>query len=204
MPHGERLNSATHGAGLILAIAGTVVLVLQALQPPDATKALAAAAFGLSMVALYACSTLYHGLSGPRKALWARLDHCSIYVLITGTYAPFSLIAVGGAWGWALLAAVGALALLGIARELASHRDRAPSVTVYLALGWAGLLLAFALAERLRALGLGWLLGGCLLYSIGIVFYANDRRWRHAHGVWHLFVLAGSASHFLAVRQMLN
>ncbi len=196
---GERFNSATHLIGVILAIVGSVILLDQAVKSGDVWKIGAVSVFGLSMIALYAASTLYHSTRGRAKELWAQVDHCAIYVLIAGTYTPFSLITLHGTWGTALLSVVWALALFGIFKELKWGRKRVSSVPLYLAMGWACVAVASPLIRALQTPGLIWLVTGGVLYSVGVIFYAMDKRWRHAHGVWHLFVLGGTASHYFTV-----
>lgn len=200
---GERFNSATHLVGVILAMAGSVVLLNEALKSGNPWKIFAVSVFGLSMVALYASSTMYHSMRGPAKARWAKADHCAIYVLIAGTYTPFSLITLHGIWGTALLSAVWALALVGIVKELWWGREKVSSVPLYLGMGWACVLVAAPLIRGLQLQGLIWLVVGGVLYSVGVIFYAMDKRWRHAHGVWHLFVLGGTASHYFTVLKFL-
>lgn len=200
---GERFNSFTHLAGAVLAVAGSAALVAQAIPTRDTWKILGVSVFGLTMVLLYAASTLYHSLQGPAKQFWAKMDHCAIYLLIAGTYTPFALIGLQGIWRWALLSAIWALALLGIAKELWLGRDKVPSVPLYLLMGWLGITAVVPLAHSLSTEGLVWLLIGGLFYTVGVIFYAMDGRWRHSHGVWHLFVLGGTASHYVTVMRFL-
>jgi hemolysin III len=128
-----------------------------------------------------------------------KLDHCAIYLLIAGTYAPFALVTLNGPLGWWMLGAVWLMACAGMVLEFwPAHRSRALNVALYVGMGWLGLIAAAPLAEKLGA-GFGWLLAGGLLYTMGVVFYAMDKKWRHAHGIWHLFVMAGSGAHFGAV-----
>ena len=200
---GERFNSFTHLAGAVLAVAGSAALVAQAIPTRDTWKILGVSVFGLTMVLLYAASTLYHSLQGPAKQFWAKMDHCAIYLLIAGTYTPFALIGLQGTWRWALLSAIWALALLGIAKELWLGRDKVPSVPLYLLMGWLGITAVVPLAHSLSTEGLMWLLIGGLFYTVGVIFYAMDGRWRHSHGVWHLFVLGGTTSHYVTVMRFL-
>ena len=199
MEHGERFNTITHLAGALLAAAGAVGLLAKALASGDGWKVAASIGFGLSMLLLYTASTLYHGSCGARKALWARIDHCAIYVLIAGTYLPFALVTLRGPAGWALMAVVFALALLGISKELWWGRHAVPSVPLYLATGWIGVAALVPVTQRLDPGGLIGLLGGAVLYTTGVLFYYLGGRWRHAHGVWHLFVLGGTGSHYFTV-----
>ncbi len=202
MQHGERFNTLTHLGGLVLTLAGTVALVNKALALRGEAGHWALGAvltFGVTMVLLYAASTLYHAAHGAAKEVWARVDHCAIYLLIGGTYTPFTLITLRGEWGWWLFGAVWSLALLGIAKELALGRRTIPSVPLYLLMGWIGVLAAGPLIERLPADGAWWLLAGGVSYTVGVLFYAKGEVWRHSHGVWHLFVLGGTGAHFVSV-----
>jgi len=152
------------------------------------------------MVALYAASTLYHSVrEGSAKERWAKADHCAIYLLIAGTYTPFTLLTVQGSLGWGLFAFEWALALVGIGKELWWGRETVPSVPLYVLMGWAGIAVGSRLMDGLQGQGWMWLLAGGLLYTVGIIFYAIDTRMRHAHGIWHLFVLGGTASHYFTV-----
>jgi hemolysin III len=199
MQDGERLNSLTHLFGLALAVVGSAILIAQSAHSGDVRKIVSFSIFSLSMIALYASSTLFHSIRGPAKELWAKADHCAIYLLIAGTYTPFTLVTLSGPLGWSLFAFVWSLALLGIGRELWWDRKSLPAVPLYLLMGWCGAVAAVPLVHRLHGQGWMWLLAGCLLYSVGIVFYALGNRMRHAHGIWHLFVLGGTATHFVTV-----
>jgi hemolysin III len=199
MYHGERLNSATHLLGLALAIAGSAVLVAQAVQGGDALKVLSFSIFGLTMIVLYAASTLYHSTRGATKERWAKVDHCAIYLLIAGTYTPFTLVTLHGTLGWSVFALEWTLAAIGIGKELWWGRDTVPSVPLYVLMGWGGIAAATPLMHSLQGDGWAWLVAGGVLYTVGIIFYAIDTRMRHAHGIWHLFVLGGTASHFFTV-----
>jgi hemolysin III len=196
---GERFNSYTHLAGLMLAIGGAAVLITMAALRGDVWQVVSFSIFAASMVTLYGASTLYHSVRGAAKKVFVKLDHCAIYVLIAGTYTPFTLVTLRGPWGWALFGTVWGLAIIGIVKELWLGRERVPSVPLYVAMGWMAVVAAVPLVQGLPPAGLAWLVAGGLFYTAGIVFYANDERWRHAHGVWHLFVLAGTASHYCAV-----
>ena len=199
MHRGERFNTATHAAGLLLALGGAALLLGKTLPHGDLARIAGAVVFALSMVALYGASTLFHGTRGAAKLFWQRADHCAIYLLIAGTYTPFALVTLHGPWGWVLLAAIWSVALFGIRRELRPGMAAAPSLRLYIGMGWLGVLAAAPLAARLDGGGLAWLLAGAVLYTAGTVFYRNRRGWAHAHGLWHLFVLGGTASHFVSV-----
>ncbi|VTU28349.1 hemolysin [Variovorax sp. PBL-H6] len=199
MYQGERFNGYSHLLGLMLATAASAMLVTRTVPGDDPARTASALVFGLSMVALYGASTLFHSTRGRMKLFWQRADHCAIYLLIAGSYTPFALVTLQGASGWALLAAAWSAALFGIARELRRGKPPAPSLALYLGMGWLGVLAAVPLVERLDGAGLAWLLAGALWYSAGTLFYRNPLGWRHAHGTWHLFVLAGTASHYVTV-----
>jgi len=198
---GERLNGYTHLLGLVLALVATVLLLGRTVPTGDPARIAGALVFSLSAVALYAASTLFHSTRGRRKRFWERADHCAIYLLIAGTYTPFALVTLRGPWGWLLLAAVWSAALFGIGRELLQRGGAAskPPLALYIGMGWLGVAAAVPLAARLASGGLAWLLAGGVLYTVGTVFYSNRWGLRHAHGTWHLFVLAGTASHGVAV-----
>lgn len=197
---GERFNSLSHAVGALLAVAGTAVLVVLAARLADPWKIVAFSVYGAMLVALYAASTAYHSVRGRAKAVLRKLDHCSIYLLIAGSYTPFALVSLRGAWGWSLLGVVWGLALLGIAQEIWLARGaRRLSLALYVAMGWLALVAVAPLWRALGPAGFAWLLAGGACYTVGIVFYAADHRVRHAHGWWHLFVLGGSGCHFFTV-----
>lgn len=199
MYHGERLNSVTHLLGLALSVVGSAVLIAQAAHSGDALKIISFSIFGLSMIVLYGASSLYHSIKGVSKAQWAKVDHCAIYVLIAGTYTPFTLVTLHSTLGWGLFTFVWVLALIGIGKELWWGRETVPSVPLYVLMGWCGVAAASPLMAGLHEQGWMWLLAGGLLYTVGIIFYVLDKRLRHAHGIWHLFVLGGTASHYFTV-----
>ena len=199
MYHGERLNSITHLVGTAMAMAGAAALVSRVLSQDDPWKITGVALFGLGLVALYSASTLYHAIRGPLKALLRRADHAAVFLLIAGTYAPFALGPLRASWGLTPFVLVWLMALAGIWRSICRHPDLDPSPIPHLVMGWLGAAALVPLSETLGAEGMAWLAAGGVLYSIGVLFYMNDRRWRHAHGIWHLFVMGGSASHFVTV-----
>jgi hemolysin III len=196
----EIANAATHGVAAALAIAGLVVLVVGASGEGSALQVVSLAVYGATLVILYGASALYHAVQGPRtKAALHLLDHAAIFLLIAGTYTPFALVSLGGAWGWSLFVAVWTLALAGILFRLLRRRhDPKVTVALYLALGWIGLVAAGELWSAVEPAGLAWLLAGGLAYSGGVAFYAW-RRLRFNHALWHLCVIAGSACHFTAI-----
>lgn len=200
MYYGERFNSISHLTGAALATIGAVVLVVVAARLGDPWKIVSFSVYGLMLLALYLSSTLYHSLRGRAKKIWSKFDHCAIYLLIAGSYTPFALVSLRGAWGWSLFGAVWALAVFGIVQEIwLAKGKRILSLLIYVVMGWLAVIAAVPLVEALSWEGFLWLAAGGLVYTIGIVFYIFDEKWRHAHGIWHLFVLGGSACHYIAV-----
>ena len=200
MYYGERFNAITHLVGAFAAVAGSIALIIQAAHSGDPWKIVSVLVFGSTLVVMYCASALYHSLRGRAKAIFMKLEHLSIYLLIAGTYTPFCLITLRGPWGWSLLAAVWGLALVGTLQELhARSKARILSLVIYLVMGWAIVAALRPLLQTLGTEGFVWLAVGGLFYSGGIAFYALDQRLRHAHGIWHLFVLAGSTAHYITV-----
>ena len=200
MHSGERFNGYSHLAGAVLALTGAVVLVAMASIKADPWRIVSFAVYGATLVLLYVISTLYHGTRGRAKDVFRKLDHCSIYLLIAGTYTPFALVTLNGPWGWSLFGAVWGLAAVGIVQELWLARGaRVASLVIYVLMGWLAVVALAPLFEALGWKGMAWVVGGGLLYTVGIVFYLYDERIRHFHGVWHLFVMGGSAAHFVAL-----
>jgi hemolysin III len=196
----ELLNALTHGSGLGASLVGLPALVLVAAAGGDGRQLLACTVFALTLVLLYAASTLYHAVPASRaKQVLRVVDHSSIYLLIAGSYTPFTLGVLRGAWGWTLFGVVWALAALGILyKTMLGFRFPRLSIVFYLGMGWLAVVALGPLARALPGSGLVWLLAGGLCYTAGVPFYIRDRlRFRHA--VWHLFVLAGSACHYVAV-----
>jgi len=199
-PDEERVNSLIHGVGALLGIAALAVLVTLAALAGDALKVVSFAIYGSSLVLLYGSSTLYHGLRNERaKRVFRVLDHAMIYVLIAGTYTPFTLITLEGAWGWSIFGVTWGLAVFGVVMTaLFLDRFGFAHILTYIGMGWLAVVAIRPLIDALPLGGLAWLVGGGLAYTGGVVFYAN-KRIPHHHAIWHLFVLAGSAMHFAAV-----
>jgi hemolysin III len=198
--HGERFNGFSHLAAALLAGFGVAFLLLLTVPGMDAWKITGVSVYGATLLLLFVVSTVYHSTRGRAKGILRKLDHCAIYLLIAGTYTPFTLVTLRGAWGWSLLGAAWGLAAFGIAQEFFFGKGaRLVSLAIYVVMGWMGLVALRPLADGLGAAGLAWLIAGGALYTGGIVFYVLDERFRHFHGIWHLFVLAGSAAHFIAI-----
>jgi len=205
MYHGERFNSLTHLVGAVLALAGAVVLVVLAARDGDPWKVVGVSIYGLTLVLLYSFSVLYHSLQGRTKDVLRQLDHQSIYLLIAGSYTPFCLISLRGPWGWSLLGTVWGLAVLGGLQDLRPRNEaRILSVVIYVVMGWMVLVAIAPLFRALGPAGFAWVAAGGVLYTVGIVFYALDTRVVHAHGIWHLFVMAGSAAHYVAILRLVR
>lgn len=199
----ERLNSVTHLAGLALAVLGAAVLLRRSLVLADVRVILSVLVFSAAMIGLYAASSIYHSAKGPRKPRYAKADHCAIYLMIAGTYTPFGLQTVHSVWGALMFVLVWAVAAAGICKEIGALKNAKPSLAWYIAMGWVALAAAVPLLFALSGSAWLWLLLGGLFYTLGIPFYLNQH-WAHAHGVWHLFVLGGTAAHFFAVWQLLT
>lgn len=200
MYKGERLNSISHLIGAVFALAGGAVLVTFAAMDGNARKIISYSVYGLTLFLLYLVSTIYHSLTGPAKRVFQVLDHQTIYLLIAGTYTPFALVALNGALGWKLFGAIWGLAAFGIVLDARPRKgSRAVPITIYLVMGW---LCLFALDPIIAALppeGFRWVLAGGIFYTSGIVFYILGHYYPWCHGIWHLFVLAGSVSHYFAI-----
>jgi hemolysin III len=203
---GERLiieeiaNSVTHGVGLALSIAGFAVLVFLAAVNGDASHIAGCSVFGATLVLLYAASTLYHSFRKPHlKQVLKIVDHCAIFLLIAGTYTPFTLVNLRGLWGWILFGLVWTLSLVGIVFKLLYvNRFQIISVLLYLMMGWICIIAIKPLVALVPTGGLLWLLAGGLFYSTGVIFFAC-KRIPFNHTIWHLFVMAGSICHYFAV-----
>jgi hemolysin III len=197
---GERFNSISHLIGAVAALAGLIVVVVIAAQQGDLWKIISFSIYGTTLFLLYTISTLYHSLRGRAKQIFRKLDHLSIYLLIAGTYTPFTLVTLRGVWGWSLFGVIWGLALIGMALEaLPQKGNRILSIVVYVLMGWLVLVALKPLLEALPLAGFSGLLLGGIFYTGGIVFYLFDEKVRHFHGIWHLFVLAGSVSHYLTI-----
>ena len=196
----EIAHSVTHGIGVILSVAGLVVLVTLAALRGNAWHVVSSSIFGATLIFLYTASTLYHSITHPgAKRVLRVFDHSAIFLLIAGTYTPFTLVSLRGGWGWTLFVAVWGLALVGIVYKItAKNRFRLLSVLLYLGMGWLVLVAIEPMVTTVPIPGLILLLAGGLCYTLGLIFYV----WRslpYSHAVWHVFVLAGSICHYFAV-----
>jgi hemolysin III len=197
---GEHFNSISHLIGAALALAALVVLVVFASLQGDPWKVVSFSIYGSTLFLLYTLSTLYHSLHGRAKLVFQKLDHAAIYLLIAGSYTPFTLVTLRGPWGWSLFGVVWALAIVGIVIDSLHHNGpRIYQIIIYVLMGWVILVALYPLIQKLPTGGLVLLFFGGLSYTGGMVFYALDEKLEYAHGIWHLFVLAGSISHFLAI-----
>lgn len=199
-PLEELINSATHGVGLLLSVAGLAVLAVLAGIHGNAWHIVACSIYGATLVMVYAASTCYHAVRAPLiKERLRTAEQGVIFLLVAGTYTPFTLVVLAGGWGWSLFGVVWGLALAGVLlNTLYFRRWAAISILLYLGLGWLSLIAIIPLANSLPAGGLLWLLAGGAAYTAGVYFLARSRI-PFNHGVWHLFVIAGSACHYLAV-----
>lgn len=198
MYHGERFNSITHLIGVVFAIAASSILITMAVLKADTSRIIGFSIYGGMMVVLYSISTLYHSIQHvPVKNIFRRLDHLSIYLMIAGTYTPFTLIILKGVWSWTILLTVWGLAIIGILQEiLIGKKTRKLSILIYVLMGWLIVIATRPMLEGLPLGGVIWLVLGGLFYTAGILVFVYDEKIKHGHGIWHLFVLAGSISHF--------
>jgi hemolysin III len=196
----ELANAMTHGVGLALSVVGWVALVVLSGMAGDGWDLAASAVYGGSLVFLYSTSTLYHSVRRPRtKKLLRILDHVAIFLLIAGTYTPFTVVLMREGWGWTLLGLVWGLALAGLLFKLFSkHRFHPAATSLYLVMGWLGILFADPMSAALPAGGLLLIVAGGLAYTVGVVFYGWHSL-RYSHAIWHVFVLVGSICHYIAV-----
>lgn len=200
MYYGERFNAWTHLFGALFALTGAIWLVILATASGDGWKVFSMSVYGVTLVLLYSISTVYHSVRGGIKRVLRKLDHLSIYLLIAGSYTPFCLISLRGPWGWWLFGIVWSLAAIGMLQEIKPRSEaRVLSLVIYAVMGWIVLLAIKPLLANLGLPGFLWLAAGGIAYTVGIVFFAFDEKFRHWHGIWHLFVIAGSLAHFIAI-----
>ena len=200
MYYGEKFNAWTHLVGAILATIGAVWMLVVATMTGEICKIISVAVYGVALVMLYSASTVYHSVRGRAKVIMQKVDHFSIYLLIAGSYTPFCLVTLHGTWGWTLFGIVWTLAIIGILQEIKPRSEaRVMSIVIYAVMGWIVLVAVNPLIAALGMTGFIWLALGGVFYTVGIIFFAFDTKVRHFHGVWHLFVIAGSLLHFVAI-----
>jgi len=200
MYKGERMNSITHLIGASLALAALVVLVVHSSLKGDPWRIVSFSVYGTTLVALYTLSTLYHSLQGAVKKTFQKLDHAAIYLLIAGTYTPFSLVSLRGPWGWTVFGVIWGLAVAGMSQDvLLKKRRHVISVSFYIIMGWFALAAIRPLARVLPASAMIWLFAGGIFYTVGVIFYALDKKMHYGHEIFHLFVLGGSMCHFITI-----
>lgn len=199
-PYDELANSITHGIGLLLATAGMAVLVVLASLHGTARHIVTCSIYGSTLVFMYAASTVYHSVRGPRvKHVLRIIDHSAIYLLIAGTYTPFTLVQLRGGWGWTLFGLVWGLAVVGIAwKAIFIRRFAIVGVVIYVLMGWMVVIATKPLLARVPPGAIAWLFSGGIAYTGGIIFFAS-KRIPHHHAIWHVFVLIGSMCHYIAV-----
>lgn len=196
----ELANSLTHGLGTLLGITALVVLLVISTMRGTASHIISSAIYGSSLIMLYGASTLYHSVHSPSaKKILQKIDHSSIFILIAGTYTPFTLVSLSGAWGWSLLGLIWGLAIFGVVLELATKKPyKKVSIALYLSMGWLIVIAIKPMIESVETGGLLLLLSGGIVYSLGVIFYVW-KSFPFNHAIWHLFVLAGSTLQFFAV-----
>ena len=200
MDYGERFNGYSHLIGALLALSGAIVLIVVGALQADVWKIVSFSIYCTSLVLLYSFSTLYHSTRGDTKRLFQKLDHNAIYLLIAGSYTPFTLVSLHGPWGWMLFGVIWALAAVGMLQEsLLGKKTRKLSLVIYILMGWVALVAVVPLIEALTPTGFAWVAAGGVIYTLGIVFYLYDEKFTHWHGIWHLFVIAGSSVHYVAI-----
>jgi len=197
----EVINSISHGIGLFAAIVGTPVLIMHAAHHGEVGYIVGSSVFAATMILLYLASTVYHALpQTPLKNLFCVIDHSMIYLLIAGTYTPFTLGVLHGVWGWTIFGIIWGLATIGLTLKVFNKIDHPViSTGLYLVMGWLILIAIKPMYAMVPAQGLLWLLTGGICYTIGVAFFATDGRLRYGHLIWHVFVLGGTVSHYFAV-----
>ncbi len=200
MYKGERFNSISHLVGASLALVGGAVLVTFAAMSGEINKIVSYSVYALTLFLLYLASTLYHSFPGPAKNVLRVLDHQAIYVLIAGTYTPFAIVALQGSLGWWVLGIIWGLAAIGVVLDgLRRTGPRIVSLLLYLLMGWFCVFTLDSFVSALSPASMGWLIAGGIFYTSGVIFFVLDNRYPWCHGVWHLFVIAGSASHYFSI-----
>ncbi len=201
MYKGEKLNSITHLAGVVAAIIGVSLLIVMAVEKADIWKIVGFSIYGATLILLYSISTIYHSAkAGRMKDIFRQLDYISIYLLIAGSYTPFSLITLRGVWGWTLFGIIWTLAVIGIFQEiLIGKKTRRYSLILYVVMGWLIVIAINPLIASLSSAGMWWLSAGGFSYTFGVIFFLLDEKYKHFHGIWHIFVMAGSFCQFICL-----
>ena len=201
MYHGERFNSISHLVGAVAALAGLAGLLYLSIKQGDPWKIVSFSLYGATLFLLYLSSTLYHSIpEGRAKNVFQKLDHFAIYLLIAGSYTPFTLVALETTWGLPLFITVWALAIIGIIVDMFTRNEqRVLPIAIYLIMGWLIIVAIYPLSQALPVGGMAWLVCGGVFYTTGLIFYIKEDVIKHRHGIWHVFVLAGSVSHYIVV-----
>ncbi|RUO76694.1 PAQR family membrane homeostasis protein TrhA [Pseudidiomarina taiwanensis] len=196
----EIAHALTHGIGAVASIVGLVFMLVWAVRYGDVWHTVSAAVYGTSLILLYLASTLYHAFPWPKvKGFFQQIDHAAIYLLIAGTYTPFLLVSLRGAWGWSLFGVIWTIAITGVILEVVmKERKKWLSLTLYLGMGWMALVAIKPMLDQVAGQGLLLLLAGGLAYSFGVIFY-TWKGLKYHHAIWHVFVLAGSVLHFFSI-----
>ncbi len=201
MYKGEKFNSFTHLTGVIAAIVGVSLLIGIAVEKADVWKIVGFSIYGASLILLYSVSTIYHSIKHNKaKSIFRLLDYISIYLLIAGSYTPFALVTLRGPWGWTLFGIIWALAIIGIFQEvLIGKKTRRYSLILYVVMGWLIVIAIKPLIASLSPDGMWWLSAGGFSYTFGVIFFLMDEKFKHFHGIWHIFVMAGSFCQFICL-----
>jgi len=196
----EIANAVTHGFGFICSVLGCISLIYYSIKEGSAWHVVSSSCYGGSLVATYTTSTLYHVCRNKAKEVLQRLDHISIYLLITGTYMPITLLVLKGSVGWTLFGFECSLCFIGVIfKAVYGHRYAALSGAFYLLMGWLAIFAIEPIIKALPSYGPAWLLAGGIFYTLGFIFFALDKKYHYFHTIWHLFVLAGSFAHFYLI-----
>lgn len=206
MPHGEKFNIYTHLLGVLLALGGMVFLIVHSSIYQDAWKIVSVSIYGTALVLLYLISTLYHlQKPGRKKEIFQVLDHCAIYILIAASYTPYTLVSLPSGWGWSIFGVSWGLCVIGIIQEIwIGRRTQILSMTIYLVMGWLILIAAKPLSLSLSSAGIFWLALGGIIYTAGVFFFLLDEKYKHFHGIWHLFVMGGSVCQYFSILFYVN
>lgn len=200
MDEGEKFNTISHLIGAAFAIAAASILITLSAIKGDTYKIVGFSIYGAMLVLLYTISTIYHSTQGEKKEFFRRLDYISIYLMIAGTYTPFTLVTLKGAWGWSILGTIWTLAFIGIVQELLfGKKTRRYSVILYLLMGWVIVVATKPMIENLPIGAIIWLFLGGIAYTGGVVAFMFDEKIKHGHGIWHIFVLLGTICHFASL-----